>query len=205
MPFVYYNIWLPWSAKVDSTLIGKTVVTIIFDGKPWSCKRAYRNESLKRTSIWEYPKIGPWFEIMTSLDADLRSGRRLEAGHRSDSFIYLQISMQYESQSARTPMKIYDLCHSIAILTSPLLNTNSIVLVKENILKEYSMKFRVSLKTIVIKLIDYFRIQDLYIIWLSIVIWWNASYVLNYLSCNQYIWCTNMLYEYIFALFVAYE
>ena len=78
--------------------------------------------------------------------------------------------MQYESQSARTTMKIYDLWHCIAILTSALLNTNSIVLVKENILKEYSMKFRVSLKTIAIKLIDYFRIQDFYIIWLSIVI-----------------------------------
>jgi hypothetical protein len=58
MRFVYYNIWLPWSAKVDSTPIdhikewenaykthktknkktkngfkNKTVVTIIFDGK----------------------------------------------------------------------------------------------------------------------------------------------------------------------------
>jgi hypothetical protein len=52
MRFVYYNIWLPWSAKVDSTSIdninewenatnktqkqmkkNKTVVTIIFDGK----------------------------------------------------------------------------------------------------------------------------------------------------------------------------
>jgi len=48
----------------------KTVITIIFDGKLWSCKRAYRYESLERTPIWEYPKIGPWYEIMTSVDAD---------------------------------------------------------------------------------------------------------------------------------------
>ena len=110
MRFVYYNIWLPWSAKVDSTLIGKTVVTIIFDGKPWSCKRAYRNESLKRTSIWEYPKIGPWFEIMTSLDADLRSGRRLEARRRSESFIYIYkflCSMNHKAQGHQWKYMIY--------------------------------------------------------------------------------------------------
>jgi hypothetical protein len=29
--------------------------------------------------------------------------------------------------------------------------------------------------------------------------------VFYYLSCNQYISCTNMLYEYIFALFVLDE
>ena len=45
--------------------------------------------SLERTPIWEYPKIGPWFEIMTSVNADLRSGRRLETGHRSESIIYI--------------------------------------------------------------------------------------------------------------------
>ena len=67
----------------------KPVVTIIFDGKLWSCKQAYRYESLERTPIWEYPKIGPWFEIMTSVDADLRSGRRLETGRRSESIIYI--------------------------------------------------------------------------------------------------------------------
>ena len=67
----------------------KTVITIIFNGKLWSCKRAYRYASLERTPIWEYPKIGPWFEIMTSVDADLRSGRR------SESIIYTsQSSMQ---------------------------------------------------------------------------------------------------------------
>jgi hypothetical protein len=55
----------------------KTVIPIIFDGKLWSCKRAYRYESLERTPIWEYPKIG--YEIMTSVDADLRSGRRSES------------------------------------------------------------------------------------------------------------------------------
>jgi len=49
----------------------KTVITIIFDGKLWSCKQAYRYESLERTPIWEYPKIGPWIEIMTSMDVDL--------------------------------------------------------------------------------------------------------------------------------------
>jgi hypothetical protein len=85
MRFVYYNIWLLWSAKVDSTPIGKT---IIFDGKLWSCKLAYRYERLERTPIWEYPKIGPWFEIKTSVDADLRSGRRLETGRRSEYIIY---------------------------------------------------------------------------------------------------------------------
>jgi hypothetical protein len=30
-------------------------------------------------------------------------------------------------------------------------------------------------------------------------------YAYHYLSCNQYICCTNMLYEYIFALFVLDE
>ena len=45
--------------------------------------------SLERTPIWEYPKIGPWFEIMTLVDADLRSGRRLETGRRSESIIYI--------------------------------------------------------------------------------------------------------------------
>jgi hypothetical protein len=65
----------------------KTVVTIIFYGKLWSCKRAYIYKSLERTPIWEYLKIGPWFEIMTSVDADLRSGRRLETGRwRTDMF-----------------------------------------------------------------------------------------------------------------------
>ena len=88
MRFVYYNIWLPWSAKVDSTPIGKT---IIFDGKLWLFKRAYRYESLERMPIWEYPKIGPWFEIMMSVDADLRSGHRLETGRRSESIIYIYI------------------------------------------------------------------------------------------------------------------
>jgi hypothetical protein len=43
---------------------------------------------LERTPIWEYPKIGPLFEIMMSMDADLRSGRRLETGRRSESIIY---------------------------------------------------------------------------------------------------------------------
>ena len=66
----------------------KTVITIIFDGKLWSCKRAYWYESLERMPIWEYPKIGLWFEIMMSVDVDLRSGRRLEAGRRSESIIY---------------------------------------------------------------------------------------------------------------------
>jgi hypothetical protein len=61
---------------------------MIFDGKLWSCKRAYRYESLERTPIGEYPKIGQWFEIMMSVDADLRSGRRLEAGRRSESIMY---------------------------------------------------------------------------------------------------------------------
>jgi hypothetical protein len=88
MRFVYYNIWLPWSAKVDSTPIGKT---IIFDGKLWLFKQAYRYESFERTPIWEYPKIGPWFEIMTSVDVDLRSGHRLETGRRSESIIYIYI------------------------------------------------------------------------------------------------------------------
>jgi hypothetical protein len=50
----------------------------------WSCKRAYRYESLEKTPIWEYPNIGPWFEIMTSVDADLRSGCRSETGRRSE-------------------------------------------------------------------------------------------------------------------------
>jgi hypothetical protein len=72
-------------------LKNQTVVTIIFDGKLWACKRAYRYESLERTPISEYPKIGPWFEIMTSVDADLRSGRRLETGRRSESITYTGI------------------------------------------------------------------------------------------------------------------
>jgi hypothetical protein len=41
------------------------------------------NGPMERTPIWEYPKIGPWFEIMTSVDADLRTGRR------SESIIYM--------------------------------------------------------------------------------------------------------------------
>ena len=65
----------------------KTVITIIFYGKFWSCNRAYRDVSLERPPIWEYPKIGPWFEIMMSVDADLRSGRRFEPGCRSESII----------------------------------------------------------------------------------------------------------------------
>jgi hypothetical protein len=44
---------------------------------------------LERMPIWEYPKIGPWFEKMTSVDADLRSGRRLETGRRSESIIFI--------------------------------------------------------------------------------------------------------------------
>ena len=70
------------------TMQNKTVITIIFDGKLWSCKRAYRYASLERTPIWEYPKIGQWFEIMMSVDADLRSGHRLETWRRSESIIY---------------------------------------------------------------------------------------------------------------------
>ena len=66
----------------------KIVITIIFDHKLWSCKRAYRYVSLERRPIWEYPKIRPWFEIMTSVDAVLRSGRRFESGRRSESIIY---------------------------------------------------------------------------------------------------------------------
>ena len=33
---------------------------------------------------------------MTSVDADLRSGRRLETGRRSESIIYIQVSFIYE-------------------------------------------------------------------------------------------------------------
>jgi hypothetical protein len=69
--------------KKKQIKINKTVVTIIFDGKLWSCKWAYGYENLERTQIWEYPKIGQWFEIMTSVDADLRSGCR------SESIIYI--------------------------------------------------------------------------------------------------------------------
>jgi hypothetical protein len=57
----------------------------------WSCKRAYRYESLERTPIWVYPKIGPWFAIMTSVDADLKSERRLETGRRSESMLYIVV------------------------------------------------------------------------------------------------------------------
>jgi hypothetical protein len=35
--------------------------------------------------------IGPWFEIMTSMDANLRIGRWLETGCRSESIIYIYI------------------------------------------------------------------------------------------------------------------
>jgi hypothetical protein len=70
-------------------MLKKNQKTVVFEGKLWSCKRAYRYESLERTTIWEYPKIGPWFEIMTSVDADLRSGRRLETGRQSESIIYI--------------------------------------------------------------------------------------------------------------------
>jgi hypothetical protein len=35
----------------------KTVITIIFDGNLWSCKRVYRYASLERMPIWEYPKM----------------------------------------------------------------------------------------------------------------------------------------------------
>jgi hypothetical protein len=76
MRFVYYNIWLPWSAKVDSTPIGKT---IIFDGKLWLFKRAYRYESLERMPIWEYPKIGPW-GLGLRLGLGLGLGLRLGLG-----------------------------------------------------------------------------------------------------------------------------
>jgi hypothetical protein len=65
--------------KKKTDLKNKTVVTIIFYGKLISCKRTNRYESLERTPIWEYPKIGPWFGIMTSVDADLRNGRRSES------------------------------------------------------------------------------------------------------------------------------
>ena len=60
MHFVYYNIWLPWSTKVESTPIGKT---IIFDGKLWSCKRANLD-----ARVWK----GRRFENILKLDRDLR-------------------------------------------------------------------------------------------------------------------------------------
>jgi hypothetical protein len=48
--------------------------------------------SLERTPIWEYPKIGPWYEIMTSVDANLRSGCWLETGRWSESYhIYYEL------------------------------------------------------------------------------------------------------------------
>jgi hypothetical protein len=74
--------------NINPNLNPKPVVTIIFDGKLWSCKQAYGYASLEWMPIWEYPKIGPWFEKMTSVDADLRSGRRLETGRRSESIIF---------------------------------------------------------------------------------------------------------------------
>jgi len=77
----------------------KTVITIIFYGKLWSCKRAYRYASVERTPIWEYPKIGPWFEIIMSVDTDLRSGCRLETGRRSESIIYTSQLIRYIFQS----------------------------------------------------------------------------------------------------------
>jgi hypothetical protein len=40
-------------------------------------------------------RIGPWFEIMMSVDADLRSGRRLETGRRSESIIYIIVSSRW--------------------------------------------------------------------------------------------------------------
>jgi hypothetical protein len=55
--------------QIKKNMQSKTVIPIIFDGKLWSCKRAYGYESLERTPIWEYPKIG--YEIMTSVDVDL--------------------------------------------------------------------------------------------------------------------------------------
>jgi hypothetical protein len=75
--------------RIKKNTQNKTVITIIFDGKLWSCKQAYGYASLERMPIWEYPKIGPWFEKMTSVDADLRSGRRLETGRRSESIIFI--------------------------------------------------------------------------------------------------------------------
>ena len=51
------------------------------------------------TEEYRYPKIGPWFEIMTSVDADLRSGRRLEIGRRSESIIYIYIQYNIDSNA----------------------------------------------------------------------------------------------------------
>ena len=137
MRFVYYNIWLPWSAKVDSTPIDninkwenvlKTHKTKNNNFKKQITKTRKTKlslqlflmanldrvngpiQSLKRTTIWEYPKIGPWFEIMTSLDADLRSGCRLEAGRRSESFIYIYkflCSMNHKAQGQQWKYMIY--------------------------------------------------------------------------------------------------
>ena len=36
---------------------------------------------------------------MTSVDSDLRSGRRLETGRRSESIIYIYIYFQYNTDS----------------------------------------------------------------------------------------------------------
>ena len=49
-------------------------------------KKKKHQQNLERTPIWEYHEIGPWLEIMTSVDADLRSERRLETGRRSESY-----------------------------------------------------------------------------------------------------------------------
>ena len=72
----------------------KAVITIIFDGKLWSCKWSYRYASLERKPIWDYPKIGPWVEIMISVDVDLSPDVDLSISYiaRFDRFLQLKVN-----------------------------------------------------------------------------------------------------------------
>ena len=51
----------------------------------WTERRFDSNKSTIDLIIWK----APWLEITTSVDADLRSGRRWETGRRSESIRYI--------------------------------------------------------------------------------------------------------------------
>ena len=57
----------------------------IYISSHWTERRFDSNKSTIDLIIWK----GPWLAIMTSVDADLRSGRRWETGRRSESIRYI--------------------------------------------------------------------------------------------------------------------
>ena len=66
----------------------------------------HRYENLERTPIWEYPWIGPWCEIKTSVDADFSPDADLSLSYISRLIQYSNICSSYHNGYERVATKV---------------------------------------------------------------------------------------------------